>query len=261
MAIWWRGEVLQSKSVFYKQFLFCCRVIKWLQCLLGLCDDWIDPSPFYYSLESSDQLLCVSQHHWILVRKGALCLCILGLCPSTAVGAAMRFCPGPGPTHTKCTEFGCSWEGGLGLLVVGVSAHVLSASIWAWDPCVPAYVEFHLLGCSALFFGNSSHFLSGSVQFSWPVEDRKGSYVGCLSGTWLGWAAAGAPTVQEWNMLEGQSCKKRGNHHDNWLENVPVGSDICFLKVCCVLIMALFLYQSAFHRREYLILIHVDINL
>lgn len=62
-------------------------------------------------------------------------------------------------------------------------------------------------------------------------------------------------------MLEGQSCKKRGNHHDNWQEDVPVGLDICFLEVCCVPVIPLFLYQSAVHRREYFILIHVGINL
>lgn len=42
---------------------------------------------------------------------------------------------------------------------------------------------------------------------------------------------------------------------------MPVGLDICFLEVCCVPVILLFLYQSAVHRREYFILIHVGINL
>lgn len=103
VATWWCREAQQSKSVFYKQFLLCCRVIKWLQCLLGLCDDCIDPSPFYYPLESSDQLVCVSQRHWILVRKGALCHCFLGLCPCTAVGAAWGAAQGRIPV-TQSTQ-------------------------------------------------------------------------------------------------------------------------------------------------------------
>lgn len=98
VATWWRREVLQSESVFHKQFLLRCRVIKLLQCLLGSCDDWIDPSLFYYPLERSEQLVCISQHHWILVRKGAFSV------PFAAVGAAGRCCPGPGPSHTKYSE-------------------------------------------------------------------------------------------------------------------------------------------------------------
>lgn len=101
VATWWRREVLQSKSVFYKQFLPCCRVIKWLQCLLGSRNDWIDPSPFYYPLESCDQLVCISQNFG--KERSSLSL-LLGLCPCAAVGAAVRYCSGPGPSHTKYTE-------------------------------------------------------------------------------------------------------------------------------------------------------------
>lgn len=48
------------------------------------------------------------------------------------------------------------------------------------------------------------------------------------------------------DVLEGQSCKKRGNDNDNWQEDVSVALDICFLEINCVLIILLFLIQSSF---------------
>lgn len=181
VATWWCREVLQSKSVFCKQFLLCCRVMKWLQCLLGSCDDWIDPSSFYYPLESSDWLLCISQHHFEFWKGKELSVTAFwGSAPVQQWVLQWKLLRARSPSHKEHREFGCSGQGGG--TGVGFSCSCAVSLHQGMGSMASSISLISVLGCSALFVGNSSHFLSRFLGL-WMTEEMLAAFLE------LGWAA------------------------------------------------------------------------
>lgn len=116
--------------------------------------------------------------------KGAVCHCFLGLCPCAAVGAAVGCCPGPGPSGTKHTESLAAPERVWGSLCS------VSGLVCCQPPSghvIPVFQHICNFSYQAALLSSLLIPPTFWVVFLACGWQRKGRYVGCLSGTWLGW--------------------------------------------------------------------------